>query len=235
MMPLAWLDPDAAEALALSLKVAGLCVACISVPGILAGLLLARARFPGKVVLDALLHLPLVLPPVVTGFFLLEAFGRKAPLGRFLESVFGLRLAFTTAGAALAASVVAFPLMVRSVRLAMELVDRRLEQAAATLGASAPRRFLTVTLPLASGGVLAGMILAFARSLGEFGATITFAGNIEGTTRTLPLSIYTHLQSPTGQDQARHLVLISACLSVGALVASEILARRLRKKLEAVG
>lgn len=229
-----WLQPEAADAVVLSLKVALLCVAGVSLPAIAAGYVLARFRFPGKVVLDALLHLPLVLPPVVTGYLLLEVFGRRGVAGAWLESTFGIHLAFTTAGAALAASVVAFPLMVRSARLGFELVDTRLEQAAATLGAGPVRRFLTVTLPLSSGGVLAGMVLAFARSLGEFGATITFAGNIQGQTRTLPLAIYTRLQSPTGQAQADRLVLVSATLAIGALVASEILIRRLRRKLEAL-
>jgi molybdate transport system permease protein len=229
-----WLQPEAADAVVLSLKVALLCTGCVSVPAIAAGYVLARFHFPGKVVLDALLHLPLVLPPVVTGYLLLEVMGRRGIAGSWLESTFGIRLAFTTAGAALAASVVAFPLMVRSVRLAFELVDKRLEQAAATLGAGPLRRFLTVTLPLSSGGVFAGMVLAFARSLGEFGATITFAGNIQGHTRTLPLAIYTRLQSPTGQAQAQKLVLISAALAIGALVVSELLIRRLRRRLEAL-
>ncbi len=229
-----WLQPEAADAVVLSLKVALLCVGCVSLPAIAAGYVLARFRFPGKVVLDAVLHLPLVLPPVVTGYLLLRMFGRRGMAGAWLESTFGVHLAFTTAAAALAASVVAFPLMVRSVRLAFELVDKRLEQAAATLGAGPIRRFLTVTLPLSSGGVFAGMVLAFARSLGEFGATITFAGNIQGQTRTLPLAIYTRLQSPTGQAQADRLVLISAALAVGALVVSELLIGRLRRKLEAL-
>jgi molybdate transport system permease protein len=228
----AWVTGETAQAVGLSLQVAAICVAGITVPAILVGYILARWRFPGKLVLDALVHLPLVLPPVVTGYLLLEVFGRNGLLGRWLAQSLGVRLVFTTWAAALAAAVVAFPLMVRSVRLAMELVDGRLEQAAATLGASPLRRFMTVTLPLSAGGILGGMILAFARSLGEFGATITFAGNIQGQTRTLPLAIYTRLQTPGGQDEAQRLVLISAGLSVIALVLSELLARRVRRRLE---
>ena len=188
--------------------------------------LLAR-RFPGRVVLDALVHLPLVLPPVVTGWLLLLAFGANGPAGRMLADTFGVTVMFRWTGAAIAAAVMALPLMVRAMRLSIEAVDRRLEGAARTLGAGWWRTFLAVTLPLAFPGVLAGMVLGFARSIGEFGATITFVSNIPGETRTLPLAIYTTLQVPGGEAHAARLAIISVALSLAALVISEALARRI--------
>jgi molybdate transport system permease protein len=221
------------EAIRLSLQVAAGCVAVIAVPAVLLGYVLARWRFPGRSLLDAAVHLPLVLPPVVTGYLLLVLLGRNGWIGGWLWRSFGLQLPFTRAGAVLAAAVVAFPLMVRSVRLAMELVDVRLEQAAATVGCSPLRVFATVTLPLAGPGILAGAILAFARSMGEFGATVSFAGNIAGRTRTLPLAIYTRISTPGGQGAAMRLAAISVVLSVAALLGSEWLARRVRRRLGA--
>ncbi len=188
--------------------------------------LLARRRFPGRLLLDAAVHLPLVLPPVVTGWLLLIAFGRNGALGRWLEDTLGLVLVFRWTGAALAAAVMALPLMVRAMRLSIEAVDRRLVGAARTLGATPWRAFLTITLPLSLPGVLAGTMLGFARSLGEFGATITFASNIPGQTRTLPLAIYSGLQLPGGENMVTRLAVISVVLSVAALVASEMLVRR---------
>lgn len=188
--------------------------------------LLARKRFAGKVLVDAVVHLPLVLPPVVTGWLLLILFGANGPLGRFFEAVFGITFVFRWTGAALAAAVMALPLMVRAMRLSLEAVDTRLEGAARTLGANRLQTFLTITLPLALPGIIAGMVLGFARSIGEFGATITFASNIPGETRTLPLAIYTALQLPDGGPLVARMAIISVVLSLGALVASEVLARR---------
>lgn len=188
--------------------------------------LLARRKVPGLVLLDALVHLPLVLPPVVTGWLLLLAFGRNGPVGAWLEDVLGLTLVFNWTGAALAAAVMALPLMVRAMRLSIEAVDRRLVGAARTLGASRLRAFLTITLPLCLPGIAAGAMLGFARSLGEFGATITFASNIEGATRTLPLAIYSGLQVPGGEALVTRLAVISIVLSLGALLLSEWLVRR---------
>lgn len=187
---------------------------------------LARGRFPGLVVLDALVHLPLVLPPVVTGWLLLLAFGAQGPAGRFLMQWFGISLIFRWTGAALAAGIMALPLMVRAMRLSIEAVDPRLEQAARTLGARPAHMFATITLPLALPGVLAGAVLGFARSIGEFGATITFVSNIPGETRTLPLAIYSALQIPGAEGQVTRLALMSVALSLAALVASEMLVRR---------
>ena len=209
------------EVLALSLRVSLVAVAAVlPVAGALAWVL-ARTRWPGKILLDALVHLPLVLPPVVTGWALLVAFGPTGPLG----ALSGLVL-FRWQGAAIAAAVMALPLVVRAMRLSLEAVDGRLEEAAATLGAGRWRVFATVTLPLTLPGVLAGAVLGFARSVGEFGATITFVGNIPGETRTVPLAIYGALQTPGGEGAAARLALISVALSLGALVASEALARR---------
>jgi molybdate transport system permease protein len=188
--------------------------------------LLARGRFPGKVILDALVHLPLVLPPVVTGWMLLLAFGNNGPAGRFFAEWLGITFMFRWTGAALAAAVMALPLMVRAMRLSIEAVDRRLEAAARTLGAGPWRTFLTVTLPLTLPGVLAGLVLGFARSIGEFGATITFVSNIPGETQTLPLAIYAGLQMPGGESAVMRLAIMSVLLSLGALIASETLARR---------
>jgi molybdate transport system permease protein len=214
----------------LSLKVALWCVAAVTVPGIALGWLLARRNFAGKNVLNALVHAPLVLPPVVIGYLALLTLGRQGPVGRWLDAM-GVHLAFTWQGAVVAAAIMAMPLMVRAVRLAIELADTRLEQAAATLGASPLRVFATVTLPLAMPGVVSGLVLAFARALGEFGATITFVGNIEGQTRTLPLAIYSLISCPGGESSAMTLVLASLGLSLGALLVSEALAGRLRRRV----
>jgi molybdate transport system permease protein len=214
------------QVVGLSLKVSGVAIlACLPLAFALAWLL-ARGRFPGKVLLDALVHLPLVLPPVVTGWLLLLAFGSNGPAGRWLEDVFGLGLVFRWTGAALAAAVMALPLMVRAMRLSLEAVDRRLEGAARTLGAGPWRTFVSVTLPLTTPGILAAVVLGLARSLGEFGATITFVSNIPGETRTVPLAIYSALQIPGGEAAVTRLAIISVILSLCALVASELLARR---------
>jgi len=188
--------------------------------------LLARRRFPGILLIDAAVHLPLVLPPVVTGWLLLILFGRTGAVGQFLEQQLGIVLVFRWTGAALAAAVMALPLMVRAMRLSIEAVDRRLVDAARTLGAGRFRAFLTITLPLSLPGIFAACVLGFARSIGEFGATITFASNIPGETRTLPLAIYSGLQMPGGEDAVTRLALISVALSLAALVASEWLVRR---------
>jgi molybdate transport system permease protein len=219
------LTPDELAAVRLSLEVAAAATLASLPPGILAAYALARWRFPGKLLLDALVHLPLVLPPVVTGYLLLLAFGRRGPVGSFLAEQLGIVLAFRWTGAALACAVMGFPLLVRAVRLAFEAVDPRLEDAAGTLGAPRFLVFLTVTLPLALPGVLAGAVLAFAKALGEFGATITFVSSIPGETRTLPSAIYAYTQVPGGDAGALRLSLVAAALSVGALVASELLAR----------
>ena len=211
----------------LSLRVGAVAVG-LSLPLAFAlAFLLARGRFPGKLLLDALVHLPLVLPPVVTGWLLLLAFGPSGPLGRWFQHWLGLSFMFRWTGAALAAAIMALPLMVRAIRLSIESIDRRLEDAAMTLGAGGWRTFVTITLPLAFPGVLAGVVLGFARSLGEFGATITFVSNIPGETRTLPLAIYGALQVPGGDALATRLALVSVALSLAALLASELLARRI--------
>jgi molybdate transport system permease protein len=222
----AWPTTAEWEIVALSLKVSVLAVALTIPVSYALAWLLARRRIPGRVVLDAAVHLPLVLPPVVTGWVLLLLFGRTGPLGHWLEATTGLVLMFRWTGAALAAAVMALPLMVRAMRLSIETVDRRLVGAARTLGATPWRAFLTVTLPLSLPGVLAGTMLGFARSLGEFGATITFVSNIPGETRTLPLAIYTDLQVPGAENDVTRLALISVLLSVAALLASEWLVRR---------
>ena len=211
---------------ALSLKVGGVAVlACLPVAFALA-YLLARGRFPGRVLVDALVHLPLVVPPVVTGWLLLLAFAPTGPLGRWLEAGFGVSVLFRWTGAAIAAAVMALPLMVRAMRLSIEAVDRRLEQAARTLGAGPLRVFVTVTLPLSLPGVIAGAVLGFARALGEFGATITFVSNVPGETETLPLAIYAALQTPGSEGLVLRLAGISVLLSLAALVVSELIARR---------
>ncbi|GAB4370502.1 MAG: molybdate ABC transporter permease subunit [Kiloniellaceae bacterium] len=225
------LTPLEVEALGLSLKVALWSVA-VSLPfGLATAWLLGRCEFFGKTLLDGIVHLPLVLPPVVVGYLLLLLFGRNGPLGAWLLDAFGITLAFTWEGAALAAAVMAFPLMVRAMRLSIEAVDQKLETAARTLGASRLSVFVTVTLPLILPGVLAGAVLAFARSLGEFGATITFVSNIPGETRTLPLALYSLIQTPGGEAGALRLAVLSVLLSLGALAVSEALARRLRARL----
>lgn len=216
------------SAVLLSLRVASASVA-VSLPlAILAALVLARGRFPGKTLLDALVHLPLVLPPVVVGWALLMLFGARGPFGQWLHAWFGVRLVFTAEGAALATAVMGFPLMVRAIRLSIEAIDQGLEEAARTLGAGRLDRFVTITLPLMSPGLLAGAIIAFAAGLGEFGAVITFVSNIPGETQTLTLAIYTAVQTPGGEATAARLAAISFTLALAGLVASELLARRVR-------
>ena len=202
------------------------------IPGLAVAWLLARRDFPGRALLDGLVHLPLILPPVVTGYLLLLAFGRKGLFGGWLSEI-GIVFAFRWTGAALACAVMGFPLMVRAMRLSIEAVDRGLEQAAATLGAPPLAVFLTVTLPLSLPGILAGAVLAFAKAMGEFGATITFVSNIPGETQTLPSAIYTLTQVPGGEGGALRLTLVSVVLSMGALLASEWLARRVGRRLAA--
>jgi molybdate transport system permease protein len=210
----------------LSLRVA-LVATAVSLPfGIAAGWLLARKDFPGKTLLNAVIYLPLVLPPVVTGYLLLLTFGRKGLIGEWLADHLGIVFAFRWTGAALACGIMAFPLMVGAIRLSIEAVDRRLEDAAATLGAAPAWRFATVTLPLALPGVIAGAVLAFARALGEFGATITFVSNIPGETQTISAAIYTLTQVPGGDRQALHLVVVAVLISLAALVVSEWFGRR---------
>jgi len=221
-----WLSQEEWVVLGLSARVGICCAAGVAIPGIVCGWLLARTRFPGKALVDAILHAPLVMPPVVTGYLLLVVLGRRGLLGEILFRYFGITFAFTWKAAVIASAVMAFPLMVRSVRIAMEMADPKLEAAARCLGASPLRTFLTVTLPLARPGIMTGLVLAFARSLGEFGATIVFAGNIQGETRTLPLAIYNSMQSPGGDAAALRLVMVSILLSLGALIASEIMCRR---------
>jgi molybdate transport system permease protein len=222
--------PAEIAALLLSLKVALWCTVAIFLPGIAIAWLLARKNFPGKLLLDSLVHLPLVLPPVVPGFLLLLLLGSQGVLGKWLYHSFGISIAFTWIGAVVASAVMAFPLMVRSTRLAISQVDANLEAAAQSLGAHSLRVFLTVTLPLAMPGVLTGLILAFSRSLGEFGATITFVGNVEGETRTLPLAIYTYTQIPGGDLPAMRLVILSMLIALGALMTSELLERQVLKR-----
>ncbi len=214
----------------LSLRVAFWCAALSLVPGVLMGYLLARKRFPGKMLVDAIVHLPLVLPPVVTGYLLLHLFGRSGLIGSALHRAFGVDIAFTTGAAVIASAVIGFPLLVRAVRLSVALIDRRLEAAAATLGASRLDVFLTITLPLALPGIITGTLLTFARSLGEFGATITFAGNTPET-RTLPLAVFTRMQTIAGDASAARLVGLSILLSLAALLVSELLARRAARRL----
>ena len=227
------LSPLELEALALSLRVALWSVLTSLPVGLLVAWVLARREFFGKGALNAVVHLPLVLPPVVVGYLLLVLLGREGPLGRLLYDLFGVGLPFTWEGAALAAAVMAFPLMVRAMRLSLENVDRRLEAAARTLGAGPTGVFLTITLPLMAPGIVVGALLGFARSLGEFGATITFAANIPGETRTVPLALYTLTQTPGGEVAALRLAVLSVVLSLAALAASEYTARRLRARIGA--
>ena len=223
--------PLETEALALSLKVAFWSV-LVSLPfGVLIAWMLVRCRFYGQTLLNGIVHLPLVLPPVVGGYLLLITLGRQGPVGQFLHSMFGITVAFNWKGAAIAAAVMAFPLMVRAIRLSLEAVDQGLEAAARTLGASPWRVFFTITLPLISPGILAGVILSFARSLGEFGATVTFVSNIPGETRTLPLAIYSLVETPGDEAGVIRLVVLSVILALLALMFSEILARRIRRRL----
>jgi molybdate transport system permease protein len=214
-------------AVRLSLLVASTATLASLIPGIAIAWLLARGRFWGKGLVDGLVHLPLIMPPVVTGYLLLILFGRRGPIGEFLEQTFGIVFAFRWTGAALACAVMGFPLMVRAIRLSIEAVDTRLENAAGTLGASPLWVFATVTLPLALPGVIAGAILAFAKSMGEFGATITFVSNIPGETQTLPIAVYILTQVPGGDAAALRLTAVSIAFSIGALLFSELLARRI--------
>jgi len=226
------LTPEEWTAVGLSLRVATVATLASVVPGLAVAWLLARRRFPGRALLDGLVHLPLILPPVVTGYLLLLAFGRRGLLGAPLAEI-GVVFSFRWTGAALACAVMGFPLMVRAMRLSIEAVDRRLEQAAGTLGAHPVAVFLTITLPLSLPGCLAGAVLAFAKAMGEFGATITFVSNIPGETQTLPSAIYTLTQVPGGEGPALRLTLISIALSVTALLVSEVLAARVGRRLGA--
>ncbi|MBO6635722.1 molybdate ABC transporter permease subunit [Parvibaculum sp.] len=231
-MPDLTLSPAEAEALWLSLKT-GLVGAVISLPpGLLIAWALSRRNFPGKFALDLAVHLPLVMPPVVTGYLLLLAFGNRGLVGGWLNETFGFTLAFNWKGAALAAAIMGFPLLVRALRLSFDAVDTRLEQAARTLGAGRLDTFISVTLPLILPGLVTGMLLAFARGLGEFGATITFVANIPGETQTLPIALYSALQSPDGEIRALRLLILSILLAIGALAASEIFAARMRRRIQ---
>jgi len=219
------------SAVALSVKVAAWATVLVCPLAVAAGWLLARRDFTGKALVDALIHLPLVLPPVVPGYLMLVLFGNQGIIGKWLNEHCGLSFAFNWKGAALASAVMAFPLMVRSMRLSMRLIDPRLEGAARTLGAGPFAVFCTITLPLALPGILAGLILGFSRSLGEFGATITFVGNVEDETRTLPLAIYTASHVPGGDAEAVRLIVLSMALSLSALLASDWLTRRVESRL----
>lgn len=225
------LSPFEIEAIQLSLQVAGLALLGCLPLGLATAWLLARYEFFGKSLFNGLVHLPLVVPPVVIGYLLLVLFGRRGPIGQWLWENFEISIAFSWQGAAVAAGVMAFPLVVRSIRISLDAVDSGLEQAARTLGASPTWVFLTVTLPLILPGILTGAILAFARSLGEFGATITFVSNIPGETQTLPLALYSLTQAPDGETGAYRLVFISVAIALAALVASETLARRIGRRL----
>jgi molybdate transport system permease protein len=225
------LTPAEWDAIRLSIRVASV-AAIASLPfGVAVAYLLARGRFPGRTLVDAFVHLPLVMPPVVTGYLLLLTFGRRGPAGAFLERTFGIVLAFRWTGAALAAAIMGFPLMVRAIRLSIEAIDRRLEDAASTLGANRLAVLATVTLPLALPGLLAGLVMSFARALGEFGATITFVGNIPGVTQTVPSAIYTYTQIPNGDLAALRLTAISVAIAFVALLLSELLARRAARRV----
>jgi molybdate transport system permease protein len=230
-MDAALLGPVEREALSLSLAVAAKSV-LISLPAAIGvAWLLTRKSFVGRVLLDAAIHLPLVLPPVMIGYLLLLLFGARGPLGHWLAESFGIRLVFTQNGAALATAVMSFPLVVRAIRIALEGVDRGLEDAARTLGAGAFDRFRTITLPLVMPGVLAGAITAFAAGLGEFGAVMTFVGNVPGETQTLPLALYTALQTPNGDAVAFRLAALSFTLGLGGLLLAELFARTMRRRL----
>ncbi len=226
-----WLSPDEWRAVTLSLRVSFLATLASLPLGLFVAYALARWHFWGKQVLNGLVHLPLILPPVVTGYLLLITFGRKGTIGQYLDSWFGIVLAFRWTGAALAAGIMAFPLMVRAIRLAIEAVDPRLEQAAGTLGASKVWVFATVTLPLILPGIIAGAILAFAKAMGEFGATITFVSNIPGQTQTLPSAIYAFLQVPGGEQNAARLVWIAVFIAMTALLVSEWLGRAVARRI----
>ena len=226
-----WLTPEEWRAVALSLRVS-FWATLLSLPfGLMVAYVLARREFWGKQLLNGIVHLPLILPPVVTGYLLLMTFGRRGAVGQYLDQWFGIVLAFRWTGAALAAAIMAFPLMVRAMRLAIEAVDPRLEQAAGTLGASPVWVFVTVTLPLILPGVIAGAILAFAKAMGEFGATITFVSNIPGQTQTLPSAIYALLQVPGGEGQAARLVWVAILIAMAALLLSEWVARIVARRI----
>lgn len=226
-----WLTPAEAEALWLSLKIS-VVATLVSLPlGVAVAWIIVRSRLPGRGILNAIVHVPLVMPPVVVGYLLLISFGRRGWLGGWLYETFGIEVAFTWVGAAIAAAIVGFPLLVRAVRLSLETVDRRLEQAARTLGASRPDVFRSVTLPLILPGIVTGSILSFARCLGEFGATITFVGSIPGETQTLPLLLYQFANQPGQQDAAARIVVISLAVAFLALFASEYLARRVARRI----
>ena len=228
-----WLSPAEWQAVSLSLRVA-FWATVLSLPiGIFTAYAMARWSFVGKQVLNGIVHLPLVLPPVVTGYLLLLTFGRRGPVGEFLEQTFGIIVAFRWTGAVLAAAIMAFPLMVRAIRLSIEAVDPKLEEAASTLGASRVWVFMTVTLPLILPGILAGSILAFAKAMGEFGATITFVSNIPGQTQTLPSAIYAFLQVPGGEASALRLVIIAVIIAMGALLLSEVVSKRIAARVSA--
>jgi molybdate transport system permease protein len=222
--------PDEWTAIGLSVKVAIAATLCSLPIAILAGYALARWSFPGKTLLNGLLHLPLVLPPVVTGYLLLVSFGRQGPIGGFLYDWLGITFSFRWTGAALAAAVMAFPLMLRAIRLSFEIIDRRFESAASTLGAGPIATFFTVTLPLAAPGILVGIILGFAKALGEFGATITFVSNIPGETQTIALAIHSYTQAPGGDAGTIRLAVVSVIIALTAVIASEALSQRLLKR-----
>lgn len=226
------LSPDEWTAVRLSIKVSTWATVVALPFGIAIAIALARREFWGKSLLNGIVHLPLILPPVVTGYLLLITFGRRGPAGAFLAEHFGIVFSFRWTGAALACGVMAFPLMVRAIRLSIEAVDRKLEAAAGTLGANPAWVFFTITLPLIAPGIIAGMILSFAKAMGEFGATITFVSNIPGETQTLPSAIYTFTQVPGGDLGALRLTLVSIAIAMIALVASEVLARRVSKRLD---
>ena len=226
-----WLSPEEWTAVRLSLKVALVAMTASLVPGIAIALLLERGRFWGRQFLDVLVHLPLVLPPVVVGWFLLIGFGRRGPIGSFLSEQFGIVFSFRWTGAALACAIMGFPLLVRAIRLSIAAVDRKLEDAAGTLGAHPVWVFAVVTLPLIVPGIIAGMVLSFAKAMGEFGATITFVSNIPGETQTISSAIYSLIQTPDGDSAAGRLVLVSIVIAMSALIASEWFARRATKRL----
>jgi molybdate transport system permease protein len=227
------LSPDEWTAVRLSIRVATVAMFASLPVGIAVAYVLARAHFPGKSIVNGIVLLPLILPPVVTGYLLLLSFGRRGPIGAFLDEHFGIVFSFRWTGAALACAVMAFPLLVRAIRLSIESVERRLEDAAGTLGANPLWVFLFVTLPLILPGIIAGMILCFAKAMGEFGATITFVSNIPGETQTLPSAIYTLTQIPGGESGALRLTLVSIVISMGALVISELMARRVDERISA--
>ncbi len=228
-----WLSPEEWTAVRLSLKVAFVAMSASLIPGVAIAFALERGRFWGRQALDVIVHLPLVLPPVVVGWFLLIGFGRRGPIGSFLAEQFGIVLSFRWTGAALACAIMGFPLLVRAIRLSIAAVDRKLEDAAGTLGAHPIWVFGVVTLPLILPGIIAGMVLCFAKAMGEFGATITFVSNIPGETQTIPTAIYAYTQVPGGEGGAMRLTFVSIAISVAALWLSEWLARRVRRRIQA--